>query len=146
MYMNLHIIVNSKNKAETKNWGSDSSQQWNGNKLLATSVAPGNFPLERPIYFPTGFSENVLGANLIYATKYSSKKSHLRRNKFKKFSNQSPPIRPIRIHLIFIDTEWVKTYLFRRAFSSFSDLNLLSVFPILNFMYKILSHRYLCYE
>ena len=95
MYMNLHIIVNSKNK-ETKNWVSDSSKP---------SVAPANFPLERPIYFPTGFSENVLGANLIYATKYSSKKSHLRRNKFKKFSNQSPPIRPIRIHLIFIDTE-----------------------------------------
>ena len=79
MYMNLHIIVNSKNM-ETKNWVSDSSKQQNGNNLLVTSVAPGNFPLERPIYFPTRFSENVFDANLISATKYSGKKSHLRRN------------------------------------------------------------------
>ena len=77
------MVAYSKNK-ETKNWVSDYSKQKTG---------------------------NVLGANLISVTKYSSKKCHL-------------------------ITERVKTYLFRWAFSSLSDLNLLSVCPILNFMFK----------
>lgn len=34
MYINLHMIVYSKNK-ETKNWVLGSSKQYNGNKLLA---------------------------------------------------------------------------------------------------------------
>ena len=39
MYMNLHIKVYGKNM-ETKNWVSDSSKQWNGNKILAAIRLP----------------------------------------------------------------------------------------------------------